>query len=415
MITYGRFAEDLARGVPASEDSIYVRLCNFLSHIIRGNDVSVGDSRSADGMSIEPVAVTGPLTAEVGGKGANAHPITGDWLQEIRGSKSRIPLTTSGTSGQPKQVMHSIETLTRGLRIDIRHENDVWGLAYPLDHLAGLQVLFQALFNQNTIVQLFGLPIESVHEAIEKYGITHLSCTPTFLKMMGSGSYSHTAVQRLTTGGERCDSSAITVVKQLFPNARHRNIYALTEVGNLLVADGDQFSVPAELQKHVTVIDGGLAIHRSLLADSTIGLSGDQDTPDSDSSDSVSPMHNDWFLTGDLVEIISDQPLKFKFLARRDDVINVGGHKVIPQMVEACLMTLPQVQQGVVYGQKNSVTGQIVVCDVVVVPGLQLDPAIVKQQLSEELPRFAVPRIFNIVESLRMTPTGKLCRRSETS
>lgn len=419
VITYGRLLEDLARGGHLDDDSKrgYSTLCSMLFHIVRGSDICVGtDSWSIDKAAIESVAA-GLSGADFGGEGtwANAHPLLGDWLREIRGSKSRIRLTTSGTTGQPKQVVHSIETLTRGVRIGERHANDIWGLAYPLDSLAGLQVLFQALFNQNTVVQLFGLPIETVHESIEKYRITHLSCTPTFLKMMGSGSYSHDAVKRLTTGGERCDSSASTVVQELFPNARHRNIYALTEVGNLLIADGDQFSIPTDLQKHVTVIDGGLAIHRSLLADSIFSLSGDQDTPVSDSSDSVLPKHKDWFLTGDLVDIISDQPLKFKFAARQDEVINVGGHKVIPQMVEACLMTLPQVQQGVVYGQKNSVTGQIVVCDVVVVPGLPLDPVIAKQHLSKELPSFAVPRIFNIVESLRMTPTGKLCRRNEIS
>jgi len=183
----------------------------------------------------------------------------------------------------------------------------------------------------------------------------------------------------------------------------------------LLVANGDQFTVPSELQAQVTVIDGCLAIHRTLLADPTVDLVGDQDPPESRPAKPNPTMHEDWFLTGDLVDIINEQPLTFKFLARDDDVINVGGYKVVPQQVEECLMKLSEVQQAVVYGRKNSVTGQIVACDVVVQAGLQLDPAVAKQQLAEVLPRYAVPRIFNIVKSLPMTPSGKLCRRDETS
>ena len=163
------------------------------------------------------------------------------------------------------------------------------------------------------------------------------------------------------------------------------------------------------------MIDGGLAIHRSLLADPTIALGGDQASSAADSDQSITTSHSDWFLTGDLVDILNNEPLTFKFSARRDDVINVGGYKVIPQQVEECLIKLPSIQQAVVYGQKNSVTGQIVACDVVLEPRRQLDPGATKQQLSKVLPRYAVPRIFNIVESLRTTPTGKLCRRSETS
>jgi RimJ/RimL family protein N-acetyltransferase len=60
-------------------------------------------------------------------------------------------------------------------------------LTYPLDHLAGLQVLFQALLNFNPIVNLYQAPASTVHPAIDKNQITHLSCTPTFLRMMLAG------------------------------------------------------------------------------------------------------------------------------------------------------------------------------------------------------------------------------------
>lgn len=428
--TYGQFLADLtgdsagkdsnrqlfpqsAADQPATREATdssgqsYRFLGQLVSCIIRGYDFCVESGR-IESIDSRPSTADAEASSRLG-----ALPLTGDWLQAIRGSRSRIRLATSGTTGQPKQVCHSVETLTRGVRTGEHHVNDVWGLAYPVDHLAGLQVLFQALFNRNTIVGLFGLPTEMVHKAIETYGITHLSCTPTFLKLLATDARAHASVKRLTTGGEGCNSATLSAVEQLFPNARHRNIYALTEVGNLLVADGDRFTVPPELQQRVTVIDGSLAIHRSLLADPTIDLAGDQDFPESTSANLTGKSHDDWFLTGDLVDIVNEHPLMFKFSARRDDLINVGGYKVVPQQVEEYLLKLTQVQQAVVYGRKNSVTGQIVACDVVLEPGTHLDPTIAKQQLAKVLPRYAVPRIINIIDALRMTSTGKLCRRDE--
>jgi acyl-CoA synthetase (AMP-forming)/AMP-acid ligase II len=67
-----------------------------------------------------------------------------------------ITLFSSGTTGQPKMVKHTWETLTRALKISEKHLPNVWGLAYNPAHIAGIQVILQALLNQNTLVRLFG-------------------------------------------------------------------------------------------------------------------------------------------------------------------------------------------------------------------------------------------------------------------
>ena len=324
-----------------------------------------------------------------------------NFLSKFAASQSQISLATSGTTGAPKTIIHNISSLTRGIQVSQGHSKDVWGLAYPLGHLSGLQVFLQGIMNGNTIIQLFDSSTDVIHSAIQKHSITHLSCTPTFLNLLGSKEVSHPHLQRLTTGGERSDGRTKSTIKQLFPNAKYRNIYALTEVGNLLISDGDTFTVPKKLDGFVRVQDETLAVHHSLLAKNQTKLI-------------ASAHQKGWYLTGDLVDVIETSPLKFKFRSRLDEIINVGGYKVMPQTVEKILLEIEGIQQALVYGKQNSVTGQIVACDIVANsrPNLEID--LIRQQLAERLPSHAVPRLYNLVSSLKLTPNGKLCRHKKT-
>ena len=395
--SYAQFESDLRDPQEIADvDSPYATICQLVSNLVRHNDFIFENGQVATACLASP-----EFTSNC------------DLWSSILESRSTIRLTTSGTTGTSKSVFHTIKTLTRGVRVGPHHENDVWALAYPIGHLSGIQVLFQALCNRNTIVQLFGLPPEACHFAIERYSLTHLSCTPTFLKLLAGGAHSHSTVRRLTTGGERYEKSTTQTMSRLFPNAKHRNIYALTEVGNLLIANGEEFSIPAELKSLVRIMNGNLAIHQSLMAISIKPHELRDENESFQSNQSSHEIDTEWYVTGDLVEVISDAPLTFKFLARDDDIINVGGYKVVPQQVEAKLIAFPAIQQAVVFGKKNSVTGQFVVCKVVVEPGYDFDPVTIRQQLAKRLPRYAVPRVFAVVDSLPMTSTGKLSRRDD--
>ncbi len=393
--SYAQFESDLRNPQEITDaDSPYSVICQLVANLVRHNDFMFENGQ---------VAAAGLVSSEFTSKR--------DLWSSIHESRSTIRLTTSGTTGSPKPAFHTIKTLTRGVRTGPHHENDVWALAYPIGHLSGIQVLFQALCNRNTIVQLFGLSPEASHLAIERYGLTHLSCTPTFIKLLAGGAHSHPTVRRLTTGGERYEKSTTQTVSRLFPNAKHRNIYALTEVGNLLIANGEEFSIPAELQSLIKIMNGSLAIHPSLMANAIKPHESRDENESFQSNHSSHKIDTEWYITGDLVEVISDAPLTFRFLARDDDIINVAGFKVIPQQVEAKLIAFPAIQQAAVFGKKSFVTGQLVACKVVVEPGYKFDPITIRQQLAELLPRYAVPRLFTVVDSLPMTKTGKLSRR----
>ena len=108
----------------------------------------------------------------------------------------KITLFTSGTTGLPKKISHTFDSLTRFIKIDASRKENVWGFAYNPYHMAGLQVFFQAFLNYNTIVRLFGLERISLINLINEYRVTNISSTPLVL-LMKSNIYAEIYTSRM--------------------------------------------------------------------------------------------------------------------------------------------------------------------------------------------------------------------------
>ncbi|HUP80242.1 MAG TPA: hypothetical protein VM260_16930, partial [Pirellula sp.] len=174
------------------------------------------------------------------------------------------------------------------------------------------------------------------------------------------------------------------------PNAEYRNVYASTESGSLLISHGDSFQIPANLTDRVKVANGQLVIHRSLMAESLRGESQDE-----------------FFVTGDCVEVVSIEPLTLRITTRKNDWINVGGYKVNPYEIEALLVAVEGVADARVFGRKNSVTGNIVCCEIVRSAYAVVTIAAIRKRLEEFVPSYKIPRIFDFVKAIAKTHSGK--------
>ena len=80
---------------------------------------------------------------------------THDIAVSVTNADWKVWLFTSGTTGLPKKVCHSYNTLGRNVRYSERHKDDIWAFAYKMSHMAGIQVLMQALTNNNSLVYVF--------------------------------------------------------------------------------------------------------------------------------------------------------------------------------------------------------------------------------------------------------------------
>lgn len=317
-----------------------------------------------------------------------------DLLDRLKAADGwELTLFTSGTTGKPKKIIHSFRTITKAVRISDENSSDVWGFAYNPTHIAGIQVFFQALLNLNHIVKLFMLPKDEILSAFEKHSITNISATPTFYRLLLDGKKNFESVKRITSGGEKFDENLRLPLMKMFPNAKILNVYASTEIGTLFAAEGDVFTVKDHLKHLVKVVDDELYVSGEMAG----------------KSDDIK-LEDGWFKTGDKVEIVSTNPIKLRFLGRVNESINVGGYKVYPTEVEEHINSIPGVRRSLVYGKKNSVLGNLVMCEVER-NSEDITEKLILDFLQERLQPYKIPRIINFVEQIALTRTGKIARK----
>ncbi len=438
VVSYGQLFFDLANTIknrlPPGDVSVYSGLVEWLAAIVSGQPKLILPSDSQGNMKaelqwrVQTSDCIEPLEQLSCGEMALSQ-----WQSMILNSPTRVLLTTSGSTGMQQQFWHSLASLTRGVRMDSKHRQDVWGLAYPLNHLAGLQVLFQALLNGNRLIRLYGQSIDLIHQNLADQQVSHLSCTPTFLRLLLSSNHVHSSLMRLTNGGERYDSQLDAHIVRMFPNAERRNIYAATETGNLFSSDNEQFKVPDTMKNLLKIMDGQLWLHRSLrqpqVEETKESESKEKETKQLEKNQTehlkVSPAAStsefastpdpatEFWPTGDRVEIVIEEPLTIRFLSRTSEGFNVAGNRVDPLPLEQVARQHPLVVDAKFYGVPNSVTENLVGCDLMIDPqGSQnWDEPTFRQWLQSQLERHELPRFIRLVNQMPMNRTTKLDRR----
>jgi acyl-coenzyme A synthetase/AMP-(fatty) acid ligase len=306
-----------------------------------------------------------------------------------------LTLFTSGTTGRPKTVVHTFDTLTKTMKVDERYKDNVWGFAYNITHFAGLQVFFQGFLNENTFVDIFGENMFSIDSLINEYKINSISSTPTYFRnVVGLINGKKESLRVITMGGEKFDKQVADRLVEQNPNLRVRNIYASTEAGSLFTSKNGSFYIPEKLKGLIKVsAESELLVHESVL-----GKIDDKLIVDS------------WYNTGDIVEIIDGEII---FKSRKSEMINIGGYKVNPNEVEELIRSIDGVSDVLVKGRKNRITGEIVACEVEINEDVDEKEikSLINKVCSENLQKWKVPRSIKIVEGIEKTRTGKKVRK----
>ena len=320
-------------------------------------------------------------------------------------------LLTSGTTGRPKMVEHSLSSLAGAIETRVGPEAPVvWSTFYDIRRYGGLQIFLRAVLTRGTLV-LSG--DQSVTDHLVRAGIskvTHISGTPShWRRALMSPSACRIAPEYIRLSGEIADQSILDNLRSFYPHAVVAHAFASTEAGVAFeVRDGIE-GFPTSLiaqgpgEVEMKVEDGSLRIRSSRTASCYLG------------HEARSIADAEGFVdTGDIVECRGD---RYRFVGRRDGVINVGGMKVHPEEVEAVINRHPLVRMSRVRTRKNPIMGGLVVADVILKtdsdfthqPARELESEIV-QFCRSLLPRHKVPAVIRFVSTLTVASTGKMAR-----
>ena len=320
---------------------------------------------------------------------------------------TRWVLATSGTTGTPKLIEHSTDSLTKTCKADVDRGKDfVWGLVFDPFRFAGLQVVLQALASGSKLVLCNRMESLASQATFFRDSYANaLSATPTYWrKLLMSGALQGHFFRQITLGGEPADQSVLNALKSAFPSARVAHIYASTEAGvGFSVTDG-----LAGFPKRY--LDEGVAGNELRIGDSgTLLVKPEKHTPAS--SGGASLANDEGFIdTGDLVEIRDG---RVHFLGRDSGAINVGGNKVIPEEVESVIREVEGVGEVLVKPKGSGVMGQLVTAEIQPLSSVA-DKAVLKKAIIAHcrgrLEKYKVPALIRFVTEIEHNPTGKISR-----
>jgi acyl-coenzyme A synthetase/AMP-(fatty) acid ligase len=320
-------------------------------------------------------------------------------------------MLTSGTSGVPKIVGHTLEGLTGAIVADgpARGTPPVWATFYDIRRYGGLQIFLRAILSGGSLV--LSEPGEALSDHVARLnarGVSHISGTPShWRKLLMSGSASGFSPRYVRLSGEIADQAVLDGLARAFPEASIGHAYASTEAGvGFAVNDGLE-GFPASLLGQgrdgveMKVEDGSLRLRSSRAAHAYVGRNA------------AALTDSDGFIdSGDMVELRGD---RYHFVGRRGGIINIGGLKVHPEEIEAVINRDAEVRMSRARSRKSPITGSIVVADVILADGCDASRSgEVRDRILADcrasLAPHKVPAMIKFVAALDITAAGKLAR-----
>ncbi len=343
-------------------------------------------------------------------------------------------LYTSGTTGQPKGVLHAHRVLLGMLPgVELPHEffpqpgDRMWT---PADWAwAGglLDVLLPSLFHGVPVVAL-RLPkfdADAAWALMARHGVRNAFLPPTALKMMrGAPVPAGVRLRSVGSGGERLGDEMLDWGRSAF-GLTINEFYGQTEA-NLTVGGcaGLLPPVPGSMGRaypgHVLAVldaDGrrvvGATGQLAVRAPDPALFLGYWGKPEATARKFVQDEAGDrWLLTGDVARADAEGNLWFQ--GRDDDIISSAGYRIGPDEIEQCIMRHPGVHMVAVVGVPDAVRGEAVKAFVVPAPGYAAGPALaaeIQSFVKSRLSPHEYPRSVEFREELPMTVTGKIRRR----
>jgi acyl-CoA synthetase (AMP-forming)/AMP-acid ligase II len=321
----------------------------------------------------------------------------------IEKNHAGLILFSSGITGESKGMVHDLDVLINSYKkASIKDINSLLFLTF--DHIGGIDSMLRILSGGGTIT----LPVERdpfyICKIIEQHRVNVLPCSPTFLNMLIiSEAYKAADLSSLEIigyGAEPMPEYLLNKLITIFPNIRFQQKFGTSETNAIRVKNRSKESLFMKIE------DPNIEykiINNELWLKSRTQILGYLNT-ENDS------FEQGWFKTGDIVETADDG--YFKIIGRKKEVINVGGEKVYPSEVENIILQHEKVEDCIVYGVKNLITGESVIAEVKLI--INNNPDNIKREIKQlclkSLDHYKCPSKIKIVEEININNRFKKLR-----